>query len=162
MQNNYSNNTLLSDFLLHTWSHLLVLTSVSAVWFLSILRAVLGKAGNTENRRKYFSGLRASSEFSRRICFASHSELWCTSKPLSRLKFPFRLQLSNECLPAVYPFCVFTTNPELWPLKQQIQLCKLLMFSSFTWDQKHEILMTMSQESAYHKHVECCHEVQPE
>lgn len=131
MQNNNLNNTLLSNFLPHTWSHLLVLPSVSAVWLLSILRVIPGKAGNTENRRKFFSGLRASSEFPRRICFASHSESWCTSQPPVRLQFLFRSQLSNECLPAVQPFCVFATNPELWPLKQQIQLCKLSMFFKF-------------------------------
>lgn len=131
MQNNNLNNTLLSDFLPHTWIHLLVLPSVSTAWLLGTLSAILGKAGNTENRRKFFSGLRASSEFPRRTCFASRSEPWCTSKPPARLQFPFISQLSDECLPAVHAFCVFATNPELWPLKQQIQLCKLSMFFKF-------------------------------
>lgn len=43
--------------------------SANAVWLFNVLTVVPGKVGGIENRRKFFQGLRASSEFFRWIWF---------------------------------------------------------------------------------------------
>ena len=55
------------------YSHLSVIffffPSANAVWLFNVLTVVPGKVGGIENRRKFFQGLRASSEFFRWIWF---------------------------------------------------------------------------------------------
>lgn len=59
--------------------------SPNAVWLFTILTVVPGKAGGIENRRKFFQGLRASSEFFRWIWFTFLGE---TSIHIKTCKMP--------------------------------------------------------------------------